>query len=157
VRVGIGLNSGECCGGNLGSLRRFDYSAIGDEVNVASRLEGACKIFEVDVIGSETTRAEAPDFVWLEIDSVLLKNKTRPGGLYALAGDPTLAASDKFADLSRLHTSMLAAYRTGTSPMRSRWRRRRPARRSRFAAYILTTCAVSPNWPRVRRTRIGVL
>jgi adenylate cyclase len=73
--------------------------------------KGACKIFEVDVIGSETTRAEAPDFVWLEIDSVLLKNKTRPGGLYALAGDPTLAASDKFADLSRLHTSMLAAYR----------------------------------------------
>ena len=120
-RVGIGLNSGECYGGNLGSLRRFDYSAIGDEVNVASRLEGACKIFEVDVIGSETTHAEAPDFVWLEIDSVLLKNKTRPGGLYALAGDPTLAASDEFADLSRLHTSMLAAHTgTGTSPMRSR-------------------------------------
>jgi len=77
VRVGIGLNSGECCGGNLGSLRRFDYSAIGDEVNVASRLEGACKIFEVDVIGSETTRSEAPDFAWLEIDSVLVKGKTR--------------------------------------------------------------------------------
>ena len=57
--------------------------------------KGACKIFEVDVIGSETTRAEAPDFVWLEIDSVLLKNKTRLGGLYALAGDPTLAASDE--------------------------------------------------------------
>ena len=62
VRFGIGLNSGECCVGNLGSLRRFDYSAIGDEVNVASRLEGACKIFEVDIIGSETTRAEAPRF-----------------------------------------------------------------------------------------------
>jgi adenylate cyclase len=111
VRFGIGLNSGECCVGNLGSLRRFDYSAIGDEVNVASRLEGACKIFEVDVIGSETTRAEAPDFAWLEIDSVLLKNKTRPVGLYALAGDSALAASDDFADLSRLHTAMLAAYR----------------------------------------------
>ena len=69
VRFGIGLNSGECCVGNLGSLRRFDYSAIGDEVNVASRLEGACKIFEVDIIGSETVRSEAPDFAWLEIDS----------------------------------------------------------------------------------------
>ena len=111
VRFGIGLNSGECCVGNLGSLRRFDYSAIGDEVNVASRLEGACKIFEVDIIGSETVRTEAPDFAWLEIDSVLVKGKTRPVGLYALAGNSGLAASDEFADLSRLHAAMLAAYR----------------------------------------------
>jgi len=111
VRFGIGLNSGECCVGNLGSLRRFDYSAIGDEVNVASRLEGACKIFEVDIIGSETVRSEAPDFAWLEIDSVLVKGKTRPVGLYALAGDSGVAASDEFADLSRLHAAMLAAYR----------------------------------------------
>ena len=111
VRFGIGLNSGECCVGNLGSLRRFDYSAIGDEVNVASRLEGACKIFQVDIIGSETVRAEAPDFAWLEIDSVVVKGKTRPVGLYALAGDSAVAASDEFADLSRLHAAMLAAYR----------------------------------------------
>ena len=111
VRFGIGLNSGECCVGNLGSLRRFDYSAIGDEVNVASRLEGACKIFEVDITGSETVRSEAPDFAWLEIDSVLVKGKTRPVGLYALAGDKALARSDEFADLTRLHAAMLAAYR----------------------------------------------
>ena len=111
VRFGIGLNSGECCVGNLGSLRRFDYSAIGDEVNVASRLEGACKIFEVDIIGSETVRSEAPDFAWLEIDSVLVKGKTRPVGLYALAGDAALARGDAFAELSRLHAAMLAAYR----------------------------------------------
>ncbi len=112
VRFGIGLNSGECCVGNLGSLRRFDYSAIGDEVNVASRLEGACKIFEVDIIGSETTRGEAPEFAWLEIDSVLLKNKTRPVGLYALAGDADLAESEEFAKLIRIHSAMLAAYRS---------------------------------------------
>jgi adenylate cyclase len=111
VRFGIGLNSGECCVGNLGSLRRFDYSAIGDEVNVASRLEGACKIFEVDIIGSETVRSEAPDFAWLEIDSVLVKGKTRPVGLYALAGDSSVAQSDEFADLTRLHAAMLSAYR----------------------------------------------
>ena len=111
VRFGVGLNTGEACVGNLGSLRRFDYSAIGDEVNVASRLEGACKIFQVDIIGSETTRAEALDFAWLEIDSVLVKGKTRPVGLYALAGDPALAGSEEFAELSRLHAAMLAAYR----------------------------------------------
>ena len=111
VRFGIGLNSGECCVGNLGSLRQFDYSAIGDEVNVASRLEGACKIFEVDIIGSETVRSEASDFAWLEIDSVLVKGKTRPVGLYALAGDAALARGDEFAELGRLHAAMLAAYR----------------------------------------------
>jgi adenylate cyclase len=111
VRFGVGLNTGEACVGNLGSLRRFDYSAIGDEVNVASRLEGACKIFQVDIIGSETTRAEASDFAWLEIDSVLVKGKTRPVGLYALAGDKTLAASEEFAELTRLHAAMLSAYR----------------------------------------------
>src|SRR5580698_2490920 len=124
VRFGIGLNSGECCVGNLGSLRRFDYSAIGDEVNVASRLEGACKIFEVDVIGSETTRSEAPDFAWLEIDSVLVKGKTRPVGLYALAGDVALAGSEEFAHLARLHATMLAAYRNRDLRAQFRWRRR---------------------------------
>jgi adenylate cyclase len=111
VRFGVGLNSGECCVGNLGSLRRFDYSAIGDEVNVASRLEGACKIFEVDIIGSETTHAEAANFAWLEIDSVLVKGKTRPVGLYALAGDVALAETEEFEHLSRIHSAMLAAYR----------------------------------------------
>jgi adenylate cyclase len=111
VRFGVGLNTGECCVGNLGSLRRFDYSAIGDEVNLASRLEGSTKIFGVDIIGSETTRAEAPEFAWLEIDSVLVKGKTRPVGLHALAGDQALAASDEFAQLSRLHAEMLSAYR----------------------------------------------
>ena len=78
---------------------------------MASRLESASKMFGVDVIGSETTRAEAPDFAWLEIDSVLLKNKTRPVGLYALAGDAELATSDEFAALLRLHSAMLSAYR----------------------------------------------
>ena len=159
VRFGIGLNSGECCVGNLGSLRRFDYSAIGDEVNVASRLEGACKIFEVDVIGSETTRAAAPDFAWLEIDLVLLKNKTRPVGLYALAGDQALAASGEFAQLSRLHAAMLSAYRNrdfaSAISMAKAGRGPRAGRSSR--PRTRTTCAVSPSWRRARRTRIGVL
>ena len=159
VRFGIGLNSGECCVGNLGSLRQFDYSAIGDEVNVASRLEGACKIFEVDIIGSETTRAEAPDFAWLEIDSVLLKNKTRPVGLYALAGDRRprrergICASEPHArgDARGLPES-------GLQDRGHPWPGKlRPARPPPSAASIRTTCAASPNWTKTRWTRIGVL
>src|SRR5260370_41459248 len=70
VKFGIGLNTGECCVGNLGSTLRFDYSAIGDEVNVASRLEGSSKFFGVDIVASAATREEAKEFAWLEIDKV---------------------------------------------------------------------------------------
>ena len=96
VKFGVGLNTGECCVGNLGSTRRFDYSAIGDEVNVASRLEGASKVLGVDIVASDLTRADAPDFAWLEVDRLVLKGKTRPTPVYALAGDAATAASEPF-------------------------------------------------------------
>jgi len=113
VKFGIGLNTGECCVGNLGSTLRFDYSAIGDEVNIASRLEGASKVFGVDIVASEATRDEAPPFAWLEIDRVLLKNKTRPTAVYALVGDESYARSASFEALAQQHDQMLAAYRAG--------------------------------------------
>ena len=111
VKFGVGLNTGECCVGNLGSKRRFDYSAIGDDVNVSSRLEGSSKQFGVDIVASDSTRAQAPDYAWLEIDGVLLKNKTRPVGVHTLAGDRDYARSAEFRELARLHDLMLEAYR----------------------------------------------
>jgi len=111
VRFGVGLNTGLACVGNLGSLRRFDYSVIGDEVNVASRLESASKQFGVDIVASEATRAEAAGFAWLEIDAVVFKNKTRPVGVYALVGGEAIAASAEFADLAARHERMMALYR----------------------------------------------
>jgi adenylate cyclase len=111
VKFGVGLNTGECCVGNLGSTRRFDYSAIGDEVNVASRLEGASKILGVDIVASDLTRADAPDFAWLEVDRLVLKGKSKPTPVYALAGDATTAASEPFRELARRHEAILAAYR----------------------------------------------
>jgi adenylate cyclase len=111
VKFGVGLNTGECCVGNLGSTRRFDYSAIGDEVNIASRLEGASKILGVDIVASDLTRADAPDFAWLEVDRLVLKGKTRPTPVYALAGDIATAASEPFRELARRHDEILAAYR----------------------------------------------
>jgi adenylate cyclase len=113
VKFGVGLNTGECCVGNLGSMRRFDYSALGDEVNVASRLEGASKIFAVDIVGSAATREQAPQFAWLEIDRVILKNKTRATAVFALAGGADYAASLAFGELAWRHEEILAAYRAG--------------------------------------------
>src|SRR5271166_393374 len=111
VKFGIGLNTGECSVGNMGSNLRFDYSALGDEVNIASRLEGSSKQFGVDIVASESTRNEAPDFAWLEIDRVKLKNKTRAVGVYALAGGDAYAAAEDFRRLSALHDEILSAYR----------------------------------------------
>jgi adenylate cyclase len=111
VKFGIGLNTGECCVGNLGSSRRFDYSAIGDQVNVASRLESASKFFGADIVASESTVREAPGFAWLEIDSVIFKNKTLPVAVYTLLGDETYAATPAFRELERAHAALLDAYR----------------------------------------------
>jgi adenylate cyclase len=111
VKFGVGLNTGECSVGNMGSVQRFDYSALGDEVNIASRLEGSSKQFGVDIVASAATRDEAPEFAWLEIDHVKLKNKTRSVAVYALAGGRAYAESDEFGGLAARHEDMLAAYR----------------------------------------------
>jgi adenylate cyclase len=111
VKFGIGLNTGVCSVGNMGSIQRFDYSALGDEVNIASRLEGSSKQFGVDIVASAATRDEAPEFAWLEIDHVRLKNKTRTVAVYTLAGGEAYAASEEFQHFSALHEDILKAYR----------------------------------------------
>ncbi len=68
VKLGIGLNTGECCVGNLGSETRFDYSVIGDNVHVASRLEGQSKTYGLVTIVGEDTASRAGDFAFLELD-----------------------------------------------------------------------------------------
>jgi len=111
VKFGIGLNTGECSVGNMGSAQRFAYSAVGDEVNIASRLEGATKQFGVDIIASAATRDEAPGFAWLKINHVKLKNKTRRVAVYALAGGQEYSSSEEFEHLYTLHEDILRAYR----------------------------------------------
>ena len=111
VRVGIGLNTGVCAVGNLGSDQRFDYSVMGDDVNLASRLEGQSKTYGVDIVIGENTRAEAEDFATLELDLITVKGKTQPTRVYALLGDETLKNDPDFQALNGRHQAMIEAYR----------------------------------------------
>jgi len=111
VKIGIGLNTGECCVGNLGADQKFNYSVIGDDVNLCSRLEGQTKAYGVDIVIGEKTAAEAPAFARLELDLIRVKGKTRPAHIYALVGDERMAENPAFATLAAAHDAMLAAYR----------------------------------------------
>jgi class 3 adenylate cyclase len=111
INIGIGLNTGECVVGNLGSMQRFDYSILGDSVNLASRLEGQTKEYGVGIIITEATRDLAPEFATLELDLIAVKGKSEAVRIYALRGDAETAESESFRDLAALHDRMLAAYR----------------------------------------------
>jgi adenylate cyclase len=78
LRQRIGLNSGEALVGNIGSRRRFNYTVMGDMVNLASRLEGSNKLYGTTVIASQTTVAlTGAAFVWRELDTIRVKGRTQ--------------------------------------------------------------------------------
>jgi adenylate cyclase len=81
----IGINSGDIIAGNIGSANRMDYTAIGDDVNLAARLEGVNKVYGTSVIISEYTKLLiGDDFVCRELDSILVKGKDRPLRIFEL-------------------------------------------------------------------------
>jgi len=109
VSLGIGLNTGDCCVGNVGSPQRFDYSILGDVVNIAARLEGETKNYGVPIITGERTRLSAESFAFLELGTVKVRGKERAERIYALIGDEATACSEAFIALAASHAKLLAA------------------------------------------------
>jgi len=99
IMIGIGLNSGDALVGNLGARQRLNYSVIGDNVNLASRIEGVSKGFGLDILIGEQTRNAAPDFAAIPIGDIFVKGKSLPARLFALIGGPEVAQAPHAAEL----------------------------------------------------------
>lgn len=83
LNIGVGINTGQCVVGNMGSQSRFDYSVLGDSVNVASRLEGQTRNYEAWILIGESTVQYRPD--WTEyVDAIQVKGKSEPLKVYTL-------------------------------------------------------------------------
>ncbi|MEL7430751.1 MAG: adenylate/guanylate cyclase domain-containing protein, partial [Pseudomonadota bacterium] len=113
INIGIGINTGECVVGNMGSIHRFDYTALGDTVNIASRLEGQSKPYGLPiVIGPQTAEAVRETLAIFEVDLLRVKGKNEPIRMFALAGDEEMARHEGFAEFRALNSAMIASYRT---------------------------------------------
>jgi adenylate cyclase len=112
LRIGIGLNTGLCAVGNFGSELHFNYSALGDTVNLASRLEGMTKHYGVPIIiGERTAQAVLTQFDVLEIDHLQVRGKRELERIFTVLGRADVATSRDFAELNERNGIMLTAYR----------------------------------------------
>ncbi|HKM87219.1 MAG TPA: adenylate/guanylate cyclase domain-containing protein [Xanthobacteraceae bacterium] len=112
LRIGIGLNTGPCVVGNMGSDFRFNYSVLGDTVNVASRLEARTKDYRLPmVIGSRTAEGAKQKFATMEIDLIQVKGKKQPEAVYTVLGRAEVDDDPRCKELRDLNAAMLSAYR----------------------------------------------
>jgi adenylate cyclase len=110
VGIGIGIHTGLACVGNMGAETHFNYSAVGDTVNIAARIEAACKDVSTDILVSESTANLASQYALLDAGALPLKGKSTRTRTFAVAGDERLALSAEFSDLKRIHAQMIDAF-----------------------------------------------
>jgi adenylate cyclase len=103
IRIGIGIHSGTAISGNIGHSRRMEFTVIGDDVNLASRLEGTTKLYGCDITISGNTYQPCADRLWVrELDIVRVKGKTQPVSIYEVVGyrsDPISTSKQQIIEL----------------------------------------------------------
>lgn len=122
VEIGIGINTGQACVGNMGSQTRFNYSAVGDAVNLAARVESACKDVAFDIVVSQATAASAQGFALLDAGAIRMKGKSDLQPIALLLGDEKLQHTPAFCELGTAHEAFmrsLAAGQTADATRRS--------------------------------------
>jgi len=113
LKVGLGLNTGPCVVGNMGSDMRFDYSVLGDAVNLAARLEGQSKSYGMNVVLGPATRNAVEDrLATIDLDFIQVKGKTEGVYIYGLMGGEELRADPKFLDIKQKVEKAMEFYRT---------------------------------------------